>query len=102
MFASKTVLSLAVVAFLAGCASAAVTGDALTQRTASAIGAAPGTFTIANRTDSGVRTDYTVTTNSGQHYNCYVTGGVSVLGRVVSDAICNKPGEAAKNPLLAR
>ena len=102
MFASKSFPALAVAAILAGCASAAVTGDALTQRTASAIGAEPGTFTISGRTDNGIRTDYTVTTAGGQKYSCYVTGSLSVVGRVVSDAVCNKPGEAAKNPLLAR
>lgn len=86
----------------AGCASVAVTQDALETRTAHALGLDAGTFKITNRQDEGVTTRYVVTSNSGQRYNCYVGGSFNVLGRMVSEAICNKPGEQAKNPLLNR
>jgi hypothetical protein len=76
----------------AGCASIAVTDDALVSRTSSALGIAPGDFTISDRTDSGVRKDYTVSTMPAKGhkktYSCYVTGTVSYTGRTVSDAIC--------------
>lgn len=75
---------------LAGCASMAVTKDSLTQRTSLALGIPASQFTISNRSDSGVRTDYNVTTSSGKHYACYVTGTFSVTGRVVSDAMCTQ------------
>jgi hypothetical protein len=83
-------------------AAMAVTDDALQQRTAFALGLERGSFTISNRQDDGVRTNYVVTTRSGQRYNCYVTGVVNITGRTVSDALCSKPGEAPKNPLLGR
>ncbi|WNB75495.1 hypothetical protein [Methylomonas koyamae] len=43
-----------------------------------------------------------VKTDSGQQYNCYVGGSISVLGRMVSEAICSKKGEPARNPLLGQ
>jgi hypothetical protein len=85
-----------------GCASVAVTQDALETRTAHALGLTAGTFKITNRQDEGVTTRYVVTTNTGATYNCYVGGSFSVIGRSVSEAICNKPGEGARNPLLNR
>ena len=77
-------------ALLAGCASMAVTNDALTQRTSQALGIPAAQFSISDRTDSGTRTDYNVVTDAGKHYSCYVTGTVSVTGRVISDAMCTK------------
>lgn len=76
------------VLFLSGCASYAVTDDVITSHTSFALGLQPSEFTISNRVDSGVRTDYKVKTTSGKSYSCYLTGTVSVTGRAVSDAIC--------------
>ena len=86
----------------AGCASMAVTEESLEQKTAFALGLDKGEFTISNRVDDGLQTNYVVKTKKGQVYNCYVTGTIAIMGRVVSDAMCNKKGEAAKNPLLER
>lgn len=80
----------------------AVTNDKIEQNTAFAIGVDKGDFTIYDRVDEGIKTTYSVKTKSGQQYNCYVTGTISVLGRIVSDAVCNKKGEPAKNPFLNR
>lgn len=88
-------------AALAGCASVAVHGDDLTQRTSAAIGLMPDQFEIFDRSDKGVRTDYRVRTKSGKSYSCYVTGMVSVTGRTVSDAICAQIG-AGSSPAEAR
>jgi hypothetical protein len=84
---------------LSGCASMAVTDDAIVDRTSRALGVDKGTFTIADRVDEGTATRYVAKTRSGD-YNCTIGGSFSVIGRVVSDAICNKKGEAPKNPLL--
>jgi hypothetical protein len=81
---------------ITGCASVAVTNDAIEQRTAATLGLQPGTFTISDRVNDGVQSRYNVTTKHGKHYNCYVTGAMSYTGRVVSDAICNEAGKAAK------
>ncbi|MCD7098983.1 hypothetical protein [Stenotrophomonas sp. MMGLT7] len=79
-----------------GCASVAVTSDTLAERTAFALGIGTQEFTISDRVDSGVRTDYRVQTRDGTRYACYVTGIVSVTGRSVSDAICSRQGAATE------
>ena len=97
---SKLVLSALLLPFaIVGCASVAVTEDALVERTAFALGLEKGSFTIANRVDDGTTTRYSVAAKN-QQFNCYVGGTISVMGRVVSEAICTKKGEIAKNPLL--
>lgn len=94
-----TVLALAS-AFGAGCASIAVTDEAIVERTAFALGLAKTDFTVSNRVDDGTTTRYAVRTRSGQDYHCFVGGSISVLGRTVSEAVCSKKGEPARNPLL--
>lgn len=69
-----------------GCASISVTSRVLEDRTAFTLGLAKDQFTIADRRDGGIRTDYSVRTAKGERFNCYVTGSVGV----VSDAICTK------------
>lgn len=94
---SALILSVSVVAALAaGCASVAVSNDAIEQNTATALGIPKGTFTISDRVDDGIKSTYAVKTNSGKKYSCYVTGTVTVLGRDVSDAMCNEAGKPAK------
>nr|WP_286197724.1 hypothetical protein [Variovorax boronicumulans] len=107
-FKKRTVslAGLAAAAFItAGCASVAVTGDAIERNTAQALGLNPGTFTISNRADEGVKTTYNVDTQAGRRYSCYVTGTVSVMGRVVSDAVCTElaggRGQARATPAPA-
>ncbi len=99
----KTSLSLALVAVAlmgAGCASVAVTDEAITVRTAAALGLNKSDFTVSQRVDEGTTTRYAVRTRSGQEFNCFVGGSFNVLGRSVSEAICTRKGEAMKNPLL--
>ena len=96
-FRRTVALSVVVVASLAaGCASVAVSNDAIENNTAMALGLEKGTFAITDRVDDGVKSTYAVKTNSGKKYSCYVTGTVSVVGRVVSDAVCNEIGKPAK------
>ena len=97
--ASTTLIAVAAAA-ASGCASIAVTDEALVERTAFALGLAKGDFTISNRVDDGTTTRYSVKAKSGQEFNCFVGGSIGVLGRVVSEAICTKKGEVARNPLL--
>jgi hypothetical protein len=89
---SVTVLA----AFAAGCASVAVSGDAIEQNTATALGLAKGSFTISDRVNDGFKSSYTVKTNAGKQYGCYVTGTVSYFGRQVSDAVCTEVGKSSK------
>lgn len=77
------------VSVLSGCASVAVTDDAIKTNTARAISADPSTLVISERSDSGIQTSYKAITADGRSFNCYVTGMVSVVGRTVSDAICS-------------
>jgi hypothetical protein len=89
---SVTVLA----AFAAGCASVAVSGDAIEQNTATTLGLAKGSFTISDRVNDGFKSSYTVKTNTGKQYGCYVTGTVSYFGRQVSDAVCTEVGKSGK------
>ncbi|MGF6349156.1 hypothetical protein [Variovorax sp. W2I14] len=82
--------SLTTAALVGGCASTAVTDDAIVTNTSRALGLPPSAFTISNRADSGVQTTFIARTDGGRTYNCYVEGSVSVVGRVVSDAICQE------------
>ena len=77
-------------ALVGGCASTAVTDDAIVTNTSRALGLPPSAFTISNRADSGVQTTFIARTDGGRTYNCYVEGSVSVVGRVVSDSICQE------------
>lgn len=96
--AMKFTFEAIAVLLLAGCASVAVNGDILEKRTAYALGLAPSNFVITSRVNDGVRTDYVVKTKSNKIYNCYVTGTYSVMGRVVSDAICSSGNGSSANP----
>lgn len=91
---------LAVMLAAAGCASLAVTDEAIVDRTAFALGLPKGEFTVSNRQNEGTTTRYSVRTKSGQEYNCFVGGSINVLGRSVSEAVCSKKGEPTRNPLL--
>ena len=91
-----SLLLLAVLSVITGCASVVVSGDKLESRTASAIGSAPGQFTITNRVDDGIRTDFYVQTKTGKAYNCYVTGTIGV----VSDAICTPVATTTKQSAI--
>lgn len=88
-------------AFTTGCASVAVSNNAIEKNTAFALGLDTSAFTISDRVDDGIKSSYAVKTNSGKKYSCYVTGAVSVMGRVVSDAICNEMGKPAKQAASA-
>ncbi|WP_374678011.1 hypothetical protein [Piscinibacter sp.] len=87
-------------ALATGCASIAVTDEAIVDRTAFALGLGKGDFAVSNRVDDGTTTRYSVRTKTGQDFNCFVGGSISVTGRTVSEAICTKKGEVARNPLL--
>ncbi len=92
---ATAVTSAALLLALGACASAAVTSDALEDRTSRALGLERGQFTISERVDEGTATRYAVLAKSGRRYNCTVGGSFNVLGRVVSDAICTEMGKPA-------
>jgi CO/xanthine dehydrogenase Mo-binding subunit len=96
----NTIMLTVTVLAAAGCASIAVTDEAIVDRTAFALGLNKSDFTVSNRIDEGTTTRYQVRTRSGQEFNCFVGGSISVLGRSVSEAVCTKKGEPARNPLL--
>jgi hypothetical protein len=85
--------SLLAVVLLAGCASFAVSDDALVQRTGFALGLEPNQFTVSNRMDEGTTTRYRVNTTAGKVYNCSVGGSLSVIGKSVSSALCDEIGQ---------
>jgi hypothetical protein len=83
---------------LAACASMAVTDDAIVTNTARALGLDKNDFTVSDRADSGTQTTYAVRTKAGRSYSCYVTGSMSVTGRIVSDALCTEAAKAGSAP----
>lgn len=94
-------LAIAVAATaLTACASVIVSDDAIVERTAFALGVNKGDFTISNRVDEGASARYAVRTRTGQEFNCFLGGTLSILGRGVTEAVCTKKGEVSKNPLL--
>ena len=97
---TSSIIGIIITVAATGCASLAVTDEAIVERTAFALGLQKSEFTISQRQDDGTTTRYLVKTKSGQDYHCYVGGSISVLGRTVSEAICSKKGEPTKNPLL--
>lgn len=72
--------TLAALLLTAGCASMAVTDEAIVDRTAFALGLERNAFTVSNRVDEGTTTRYAVRTKSGQEYGCFVGGSFNVLG----------------------
>lgn len=92
----SSVILVTSVLTIVGCASVAVSDDAIERNTAASLGLEKGTFTISDRNDDGVKATYAVKTNNGRKYTCYVTGGVSYLGRVVSDAVCTELGKPTR------
>lgn len=78
----------AALVLLHGCASLAIDDEALKYRTEMALGIERAGFTITERSDVGLETQYKVTTNSGKIYRCQIGGTVALIGNVVSDASC--------------
>ncbi|WP_430407617.1 hypothetical protein [Hydrogenophaga sp.] len=56
----------------AGCASIAVTDEAIVDRTAFALNLDKDAFTVSNRVNDGTTTRYAVRTKTGQEFNCFV------------------------------
>ncbi len=84
-----------------GCASKAVKDSDLEQNTSFALGLDQDQFTISNRVDSGVTTNYVVKTKSGKNYRCYVTGTFSIMGPAVSDAICSNSNGTSSSKAMS-
>lgn len=94
--AAARLAALALLAAMAGCAAQVVKEDHLKQKTAFALGVEQNEFTVSDRVDDGLQTRYSVKTNDGRKFNCYVEGTFSVVGSVVSDAICSQVSGNAK------
>jgi hypothetical protein len=94
-FATSSVLSIiAASVCLGGCAST-IDQAGLEQRTAQSIGRAPGQFAVTDRQEeTGGRINYTVRTQDGAQYTCYLYGVTGFQKAMTfgqtphSDAIC--------------
>ena len=86
----SSIIFVGVSLYISGCASVAVSDGAIERNTAQALGIDKGSFVISDRVDDGVKSTYMVSTKSGKKYSCYVTGGVGITGKVVSDALCSE------------
>lgn len=75
----------------AGCGTinnATVSDQKLKERAAVALGTSADAITISNRSNEGVRINFTATTGK-RSSQCYVTSTASMIGVVTSDAICS-------------
>jgi len=68
----------------------------LASRAAFALNVPKDSIRISDVTDSGMRTEFTATTRGGKRHACYVTAGISVTGRNISDAICSGASSAGQ------
>jgi len=94
----RILVSFAAVALFSGCAAQVVKEEHLKQKTAFALGLDQNAFTISDRVDDGLQTRYSVKTNNGRKFNCYVEGAFGfTTGGVVSDAICKQIGANGKS-----
>jgi len=90
-FKSHFFLAFVSAGLVAGCASQVVKEDHLKQKTAFALGLEQNDFTVSDRIDDKFQTRYSVKTNDGKRFNCYVEGSFSFgTGNIVSDAICKE------------
>lgn len=98
IFRAALLTAVSSTVFVAGCASTVIKADHIKQKTAYALGVEPNSFTVADRVDDGLQTRYSVKTNDGRRFNCYVEGSFSFgTGSVVTDAICSPIGKSANN-----
>lgn len=79
--------------------------EKLAEKAAFSLGLQAGDVAISSIEKEGTETNFMVATKAGKKYRCYVTStsGLTALmsgGANVSDALCSKPGEPARNPLL--
>lgn len=79
---------------LAGCSTinnATVSDQKLKERAAFALGTSADAITISNRSNEGIRINFTATVGK-RSSQCYVTSTASMIGVVTSDAICSGGG----------
>ncbi|HGO9271456.1 TPA: hypothetical protein ACLBI1_001063 [Neisseria meningitidis] len=88
---TRIIVSAAFVALaLAGCGSinnVTVSDQKLQERAAFALGVSPNAVKISNRSNEGIRINFTATVGK-RVSQCYVTSVISTIGVTTSDAIC--------------
>lgn len=100
-FLKPAILLLGLAPLFTGCASQLVTQTHLEQRTEAALGLDASTYKISDRADDGPTTRYKVVTRDGRKFSCTIGTAVSVLGAMVTDAVCYPAAgqrSAAKSP----
>ncbi|WP_154953870.1 hypothetical protein [Neisseria flavescens] len=92
---TRIIVSAAFVALaLAGCGTinnATVSDQKLQERAAFALGTSPNAVKISNRSNEGIRINFTATVGK-RVSQCYVTSVTSTIGVTTSDAICSGGG----------
>ncbi|EEZ53931.1 TPA: hypothetical protein ACKN6K_001508 [Neisseria gonorrhoeae] len=92
---TRIIVSAAFVALaLAGCGSinnVTVSDQKLQERVAFALVTSPDAVKISNRSNEGIRINFTATVGK-RVSQCYVTSVISTIGVTTSDAICSGGG----------
>lgn len=85
-------------AWLAGCASMAISDEKLVHKTAFGLGLSESDITIVSRENNGFMTSYTVQSKAGKKYNCQVAGTLGTVGEPGCEEV--GPGASSCNALL--
>lgn len=87
----SVLLALVLALGVAGCGTInnqTITDEKLRSRAAAALEVSPDQITISNRSNEGIRINFTATVGKRAH-QCYVTSTVSMMGVLTSDALCS-------------
>ena len=89
MKTTKILGLMLILTLVSACASITVRDEDLQEKAAQALGVNANRVVISNRDNNGATTTFTATVGK-RAYLCSVTGSVSIEGRNVSNATCNK------------
>ena len=90
-------VALSGAAALAGCAAGS--NNAVETKTAHTLGLQKRAVAISGCADDGTESTYFVKFNKAKTYSCYLTGSVSLVGRLISDAAGCETGKGAMSPV---
>lgn len=97
------IFALAGCIFMSACAgglgqSQILGDDKIVSETAGVLGKDASDLTLSDRRSSGLNTYYSVTTSSGEKYNCVLNGGTVLSLGLTNPPLCAHDGEPLPAP----
>jgi hypothetical protein len=92
---------------MTGCSTIAastntLTDDRIKSETGGALGFSPDQMTIVNRRTEGLNTYVQLKANTGQEFNCTISGGNLLSFGMVNPPLCSKKGEPIRTNPFSR